>query len=539
MYIRWLRCITLWCCLGLLLATAGTGTGAVQAQSDQRCFQETGYCISGPIRAYYEQHGDVPVFGLPLTPQQEEYIGLLTSTTQEQFLPGQRLQVQRFERNRLELHPDGIVRVGRLGAEILEQQGRSWFSFTKSEPRDGCQFFPETGHNVCGNILQARSAYGGLEMIGLPLSDEQVEMLEDSNEYTVQWFERARFQLSPGKGAPFDVELGRLGALDLCANIPSPVNTEVSPSTCVIRGVRADLTASGFVADSAVQMWYVANDGMVYPPTEGTFSFTADANGSSGGLYYNSARDTFNRIEYYIFQGAENRTAIVYFKVINPQFTPADTAMIGPCQGIPAKANGQVTPLDANRQPAGQPTRCATRQVDLLAVEALGFVPGESVSVRTTGPDGQNFPAAAPLTANEQGSVRQGFQSSAYRDRPGLYTFFFQGSVPQGPNQLPNVAVIPIKVVGADLAPTPDSMLRIINESSINVCFVNFSLQTESYWRADRLNPNEVIAPGATRSFEVEPGVYDVRFLDCNQQEVFSQGGISISGLYELRFTGQ
>lgn len=525
--------------LSLLFATGSVLPGDTQAQSDQRCFAETGYCISGPIRAFYEQHGDITVFGLPLTPQQEEYIGLLTSTAQEQFLPGKRLQVQRFERNRLELHPDGVVRVGRLGAEILEQQGRSWFSFSKSQPQPGCQFFPETGHNICGNILQAWNAYGGLDMVGFPLSDEQREMLEDGNEYTVQWFERARFQLSPGRGARFDVELGRLGALDLCANVPSPVNIEVSPSTCLVRGVRGDLAVSGFVPNSTVQVWYVAQDGMVYPPAEGTFSFTADENGGASDLFYTSDRDTFNRIDYYILQGTENRTAIVYFKVVNPALTPSDTAMISGCQGIPAKANGLVTPLDQNRQPTGAPTRCATRQVDLLAVEAYGFVPGESVSVRTTGPDGQNFPAAAPLTANAEGQVRQGFQSSAYRDRPGLYTFFFQGSTPQGANQVPNIAVIPVKIVTSDITPPPDSMLRITNASNATVCFVNFSLTTETYWRSDRLGPSETIAPGATRSFEVEPGVYDIRLLNCDQQELAVQTGIAISGIYEFRLTGQ
>jgi hypothetical protein len=35
------------------------------AQSDQRCFPETGQCISGRIREYWEQNGGLPVFGFP------------------------------------------------------------------------------------------------------------------------------------------------------------------------------------------------------------------------------------------------------------------------------------------------------------------------------------------------------------------------------------------------------------------------------------------------------------------------------------------
>ena len=37
-----------------------------RAQMDERCFPETGYCISGSIRAYWERNGGLPVFGYPI-----------------------------------------------------------------------------------------------------------------------------------------------------------------------------------------------------------------------------------------------------------------------------------------------------------------------------------------------------------------------------------------------------------------------------------------------------------------------------------------
>ena len=40
-----------------------------QAQSDQRCFSETGHCIHGRIRDYWEQNGGLPVFGYPISAQ--------------------------------------------------------------------------------------------------------------------------------------------------------------------------------------------------------------------------------------------------------------------------------------------------------------------------------------------------------------------------------------------------------------------------------------------------------------------------------------
>ena len=52
----------------VLLASVGSAA----AQSDQRCFSETGFCISGRIRQYWEQNGGLPVFGLPLTAARDE-----------------------------------------------------------------------------------------------------------------------------------------------------------------------------------------------------------------------------------------------------------------------------------------------------------------------------------------------------------------------------------------------------------------------------------------------------------------------------------
>jgi hypothetical protein len=185
------------------------------AQLDQRCFDQTGYCIAGRIREFWEQNGGLPVFGYPTGRQQEELI------------EGQPFQVQWFERNRLELHPEKArpydVLLGRLGADRLGQQGLDWMQFPPSQSRAGCRFFPETGHNACGAILAAWRANGlefdgqrgkseaeNLALYGLPLSDERVEVIE-GKEYTVQWFERARFELHPENAPPFHVLLGLLG----------------------------------------------------------------------------------------------------------------------------------------------------------------------------------------------------------------------------------------------------------------------------------------------------------------------------------------
>jgi hypothetical protein len=210
---RPLQSLALTVALALFLVV-GTAHEHVQAQ-DEICFSETGFCISGRIREYWEQNGGLPVFGYPITAQQAETV------------EGQSVQVQWFERNRLELHPENErpydVLLGRLGAGYLEQQGRNWFTFPTSQPRDGCRFFAETGHNVCGEFLNYWRSNGleidgrpgkteaeSLALFGLPLSDEQTETF-DGKEYTVQWFERARFEFHPENQPPFNVLLGLLG----------------------------------------------------------------------------------------------------------------------------------------------------------------------------------------------------------------------------------------------------------------------------------------------------------------------------------------
>ncbi len=191
---------------------------SARAQADERCFAETSFCINGRIRAFWEQNGGLPVFGLPITTQQEQQI------------EGRPLQVQWFERARLELHPESTlpydVQLGRVGVDRLQLEGRDWFAFPKTAPREaaGCQYFAETSHIVCGDILTAWRASGleldgrrgtseaeSLALFGLPISDEMQETVE-GKQYTVQWFERARFEHHPENQPPANVLLGRLGS---------------------------------------------------------------------------------------------------------------------------------------------------------------------------------------------------------------------------------------------------------------------------------------------------------------------------------------
>jgi murein DD-endopeptidase MepM/ murein hydrolase activator NlpD len=222
----WPHSIIIAVLLLLPVLLAGSATSS-HAQTDERCFAETGHCIGGRLRAFWEQNDGLRVFGLPITPQQEELV------------EGTPRQVQWFERTRLELHPENAapydVLLGRLGIERLQQQGQAWQRFDRAEgPQEGCRYFAQTGQNICGDILAAWRANGleldgrvgkseseNVALFGLPLSGPRTETLSDGQPYTVQWFERARFELHPQEQPPYNVQLGLL-AREVRGEEPTP-----------------------------------------------------------------------------------------------------------------------------------------------------------------------------------------------------------------------------------------------------------------------------------------------------------------------------
>jgi hypothetical protein len=72
--------------------------------------------------------------------------------------------------------------------------------------------FPETGHTVKGLFLTYWNEHGGLAQQGYPISEELQEQSDtDGKTYTMQYFERAVFEMHPENAAPFNVLLSLLG----------------------------------------------------------------------------------------------------------------------------------------------------------------------------------------------------------------------------------------------------------------------------------------------------------------------------------------
>jgi hypothetical protein len=170
---------------------------------DSVYFPQVGHNLSDDFLRYWQTYGGIPIFGYPLTEAFHEN-GYL---------------VQYFERNRFEYHPENTppydVLLGRLGADYTVGKVYPGVQPFTSEPSH--RYFPETGHSLNYAFLGYWERNGGLALFGYPLSEEIREVSPtDGREYTVQYFERARFEYHPEyQGTDAEVLLGLLGVSTL------------------------------------------------------------------------------------------------------------------------------------------------------------------------------------------------------------------------------------------------------------------------------------------------------------------------------------
>jgi hypothetical protein len=166
-------------------------------------FPETGHNIGFKFRRYYEANGGLEVFGLPLT----------------EVVQDGALQVQYFERARFELRPDLAegVALSLLGTELTAGRGEPEFQWLSADPGNGRRFFAESGHTLGGAFLEFWERKNGLVIFGFPISEELNETSPDGVVRTVQYFQRARFELHPESAfTAAAIQVGHLGrqALD-------------------------------------------------------------------------------------------------------------------------------------------------------------------------------------------------------------------------------------------------------------------------------------------------------------------------------------
>ncbi|WP_026370365.1 thermonuclease family protein [Kallotenue papyrolyticum] len=213
--------------LAALLALGAALVPEAMGQRDHVCFAQTGQCLAGRFRQYWEQNGGLPVFGFPISAQAPA----LNRDT------GQTYVTQWMERNRFELHPENAtpydVLLGRLGVERLQQLGIDWQTLPKANPSDP-HYFPQTGQAISFEPFWQYWRTHGLELgdrgisereslalFGYPISPARMETNSSGDTVLTQWFERARFEWHPTNPEPYKVLLGLLGN-ELHATAPVP-----------------------------------------------------------------------------------------------------------------------------------------------------------------------------------------------------------------------------------------------------------------------------------------------------------------------------
>jgi hypothetical protein len=408
----WLSIIVL---VATLLSVAPTNPSQVSAQGDSRTFPETGKTVKGKFLQYWNTHGGLAQQGFPISEEMQE-----VSETN-----GKTYTVQYFERAVFELHSElqapNDVLLSLLGVFFYKQKyGAAGASGQVPNTSAGSQLFPETGKRVGGAFLQYWQSHGGLAQQGFPISEQFVEVSPvDGKSYTVQYFERAVFELHPELQAPNNVLLSLLGRFQYdrkygpnkgnptavpgnpsptvppppptdpnttCSGIPAARNAQVRPD-CGPRGTTFNFSGSGFDAGENVGVYVTAPDQAVIGAP---FQVTADQAGNVGGVFLNTNSQFPLGIYAVTYEGtSSHKTAIAYFKIIGQAPAPSPTPVPG---GTPGTLS-----CDTSGNRNGESTPSAGRPGDRLVFRARGFKVGEEISYWFTLPDGTVFGTPNPV----------------------------------------------------------------------------------------------------------------------------------------------
>ncbi|MGA7671025.1 MAG: Ig-like domain-containing protein [Nitrolancea sp.] len=167
-------------------------------RASARYFSSAKLYVTGQFLTFWTANNGALLFGDPVSPR---------------FTDTQGTVVQYFEKARFEIGKHGDVSLGLLGDEAI---GSTQKSVDKPDGFSG-RYFQATGHTLAGKFEDFWNANGGLRIFGYPISE-----VLDQNGTKVQYFERARFELSKDDNGDTIVRLTPLGAQIWQAQQSSP-----------------------------------------------------------------------------------------------------------------------------------------------------------------------------------------------------------------------------------------------------------------------------------------------------------------------------
>jgi hypothetical protein len=425
----------------MLIAVPALPAPGVLAQGSSHTFPETGKTVSGIFWTYWQQHGGLAQQGYPISDEMQE----------KSDLNGQTYTVQYFERAVFEKHPENQppfdVLLSQLGTFRYQQKYGTAGAPGQRVSTDNPYLFKETNHTVGGAFRTYWETHGGLAQQGYPISDEFTEVSDLNNQpYTVQYFERAVFELHPENQPPFNVLLSQLGTFqqraktaptptatptntptpppkphDPCADVPASKDATVSPS-CGTVDTTFNITMSGFAANEAISFWFTAPNGKVAGtaaplPIGGHGSNLADRVQGAELQVLAALIQTPVEGNWAITYAGEKsqHQSIAWIKIIPKGSATAPPPGNSGCDNIPASTNQTVTP---NCGPAGT----------VFVATGWGFKPGEKVGVYSTRPSGSVFGAPFQVIADGAGRVTEIGIRTTTNSEPGIWACTMEGT---------------------------------------------------------------------------------------------------------------
>ncbi|MBN1582386.1 MAG: hypothetical protein JXA89_16890 [Anaerolineae bacterium] len=175
----------------LIVALSSLPTWAQDTET--RYFEETGFNVSGKFLEFYDTNGGLAIFGYPMT----------------QAFTENDLQVQYFQRVRMEKHLDNQIHIGLLGDQLGYRQAPIPEAEIPPPNHPDKHYFSETGHTVSFAFLKFFNENGGLDIFGYPIS----EWIIEANGRIVQYFQQGKMEWYPENPPGQRVQLGMLGTI--------------------------------------------------------------------------------------------------------------------------------------------------------------------------------------------------------------------------------------------------------------------------------------------------------------------------------------